>query len=252
RRVDPVHLPAGGRGDDHVERAAGTQRAVRQLGGEGRVPTVQPQLAQVPGQDEVAVRPVAVYGRDRLVRRLPRLVHHGTATARPVARTGPSLTRSPRNVVHAPGAGVPARIRRSTANAGSAQRTWTSSTVILGAMVTPSAGCGTADSAPASIPSRTSTSSRAPDTASRSSRSPEVSVGRTGSVCVPKTGPVSSPASSWKTDAPATSSPCSTACWTGAAPRHAGSSEKCRLTQPYRGMSSAAGGTSAPYATTGT
>ena len=32
----------------------------------------------------------------------------------------------------------------------------------------------------------------------------------------------------------------------GAAPRQAGSSEKCRLTQPCRGMSSAAGGTSAP------
>src|SRR5262249_50107506 len=32
--------------------------------------------------------------------------------------TGPSLRRSSRNMVHAPGAGVHARIRRSTANAG--------------------------------------------------------------------------------------------------------------------------------------
>ena len=36
-----------------------------------------------------------------------------------------------------------------------------------------------------------------------------------------------------------TSSPAMTACCTGAAPRQAGSSEKCRLTQPCRGMSSA-------------
>ena len=79
-----------------------------------------------------------------------------------------------------------------------------------------------------------------------------MSVGRTWSVTVPNTGPVSRPSSSWKTLAPVSSSPCSTACCTGAAPRHAGSSEKCRLIQPYLGMSRAAGGTSAPYATTGT
>ena len=36
------------------------------------------------------------------------------------------------------------------------------------------------------------------------------------------------------------------ACCTGAAPRQAGSSEKCRLTQPCRGMSSAGRGSSAP------
>ena len=34
--------------------------------------------------------------------------------------------------------------------------------------------------------------------------------------------------------------------WRGAAPRQAGSSEKCRFTQPCRGTSRAAGGTSAP------
>ena len=54
-----------------------------------------------------------------------------------------------------------------------------------------------------------------------------------------------------KVEAPVTSSPASSACCTGAAPRQAGSSEKCRLTQPCRGMSSAARGNSAPYATTG-
>src|SRR5512144_1511618 len=52
--------------------------------------------------------------------------------------------------------------------------------------------------------------------------------------------------------APVTSSPAMRARCTGAAPRQAGSSEKCRFTQPCAGRSSAAFGTSAPYATTGT
>src|SRR5829696_8573784 len=41
------------------------------------------------------------------------------------------------------------------------------------------------------------------------------------------------------------------ACCTGAAPRQAGSSEKCRLIHPYAGMSRTRCGSSAPYATTG-
>src|SRR5450759_2069774 len=64
-------------------------------------------------------------------------------------------------------------------------------------------------------------------------------------------GPVSRPASIRKVEAPVTSSPASTACWTGAAPRHAGSSEKCRFSQPYWGTSSTTAGSRAPYATTG-
>src|SRR3954451_10491373 len=51
--------------------------------------------------------------------------------------------------------------------------------------------------------------------------------------------------------APVTSSPCRMACWTGAAPRQAGRMEKCRLTQPRGGISSAACGSRAPYAVTG-
>ena len=49
-----------------------------------------------------------------------------------------------------------------------------------------------------------------------------------------------------KVDAPVTASPAMIACCTGAAPRQAGSSEKCRLIQPSRGMSSAAGGMRLP------
>ena len=54
-----------------------------------------------------------------------------------------------------------------------------------------------------------------------------------------------------KVDAPVTVSPAMMACCTGAAPRQAGRSEKCRLTQPSLGTSSAAGGRRLPYATTG-
>ena len=85
---------------------------------------------------------------------------------------------------------------------------------------------------PSSIASRVATSSPAPAVESRPSRSPLVSVGRTASVSVPKHGPVSRPSSMRNVVAPVISSPAMTACWTGAAPRQAGRSEKCRLIQP--------------------
>ena len=78
-----------------------------------------------------------------------------------------------------------------------------------------------------------------------------MSRGLIGSVSTPYTGPASSSRTIWKVVAPVRSSPCRMACCTGAAPRHAGSSEKCRLTQPCLGMSSAVCGSSAPYAVTG-
>ena len=86
----------------------------------------------------------------------------------------------------------------------------------------------------------------APATLSRASKSPAVSAGRTGSVSTPKTGPASSSFTMRNVVAPVMSSPCRIACWTGAAPRQAGSTEKCRLTQPCAGMSSAVCGSSAP------
>ena len=52
------------------------------------------------------------------------------------------MRRSPISV-QAPGLGVTARMRRSTTSAGRSQRTRACSTVTLGAMLTPSAGCGT-------------------------------------------------------------------------------------------------------------
>ena len=95
-------------------------------------------------------------------------------------RTGPSPSRSPRNVVQAPGSGVTDRTSRSTAAAGAAQSTCASATVIFGACETPSAGCGRGTSVPSAIPSSVATSSAAPERASRPSRSPAVSVGAIG------------------------------------------------------------------------
>ena len=188
----------------------------------------------------------------------------GTVAASPVAprpatppraadgtRSGPTLSRSPWRVVHAPGDGVQPRTWRSTTWAGRLHRTRASSVVSLGAWLTPSAGCGTGRSEPSARPSSVATRSPAPAWASRSRSAPAVSSGRTVSVSVPSTGPVSRPSSRTKVVAPVTSSPAMTARCTGAAPRHAGSSEKCRFTQPCTGTSSAARGTSAPYATTG-
>ena len=53
-----------------------------------------------------------------------------------------------------------------------------------------------------------------------------------------------------KVVAPVTVSPAAMAACTGAAPRQAGSSEKCRLTQPCSGTASSRSLSSAPYATT--
>jgi hypothetical protein len=160
--------------------------------------------------------------------------------------TGPSLMRCPAVVDQAPGAGVQARIRRSTAAAGWCQSTRASSTVIFGARETPSPGCSRASTVPSSMPSRVRTSSSAPPSASRCSRSPAVSRGRTASVITPNVGPASRAGTIRNVVAPVTSSPAHRACCTGAAPRHAGSSEKCRLTQPCTGMSRALRGSSAP------
>ena len=160
--------------------------------------------------------------------------------------TGHSFTVAPSHVVQAPGAGVHALISRSIASAGCFQLTLASSRRSLGARLTPWPGCGLASSSPDSIPSSVATSSSAPATLSRSSRSPAVSRSLMGSVTTPNTGPASSSATSLNVVAPVTSSPCRMACATGAAPRQAGSNEKCRLTQPHRGRSSAARGIRAP------
>ncbi|CFR97826.1 Uncharacterised protein [Mycobacterium tuberculosis] len=88
------------------------------------------------------------------------------------------------------------------------------------------------------MPSSVVDSSAAPDTASRLSRSPAVSVGWITSVTTPYIGPESRLGSIWNVVAPVIVSPAAMAACTGAAPRQAGSSEKCRLTQPCGGTAS--------------
>ena len=90
-------------------------------------------------------------------------------------RTGPSLSRSPSRVVQAPGAGRARADPAVDGDGGLGPVDPASSTVILGARLTPSAGCSRASRPPASIPSRVATSSPAPPSASRPSRSPAVS-----------------------------------------------------------------------------
>ena len=75
---------------------------------------------------------------------------------------------------------------------------------------------------------------------------PAVSVGRMRSVMTPYVGPASIAFTMRNVVAPVTSSPAQIACWTGAAPRHAGRQEKWRLTQPCGGMPSADSGSRAP------
>jgi hypothetical protein len=135
-------------------------------------------------------------------------------------------------VVHAPGAGVQARIRRSTATAGSVQSTRASSTVILGAKLTPSAAARGLEGA-VSMPSRVAQQ----PAAALGEPAEQVAggvVGRIRSVITPNVGPASSSLTMRNVVAPVTSSPAQIACCTGA-PAPGGQHEKCRLTQPCAG-----------------
>ncbi|SKT48290.1 Uncharacterised protein [Mycobacteroides abscessus subsp. abscessus] len=113
-------------------------------------------------------------------------------------------------------------------------------------MLTPSTACGTATNAPSSIPSIVDSSRPAPDSASLPSNAPAVSFGEIRSVTTPYTGPLSSAGSMRNVVAPVISSPAAIEACTGAAPRQAGSSEKCRFTQPSRGTASSSGLSRAP------
>ena len=119
----------------------------------------------------------------------------------------------------------------------------------LSACDTSSVDCGTGRSV--AMLATVWTSSDAPSCASASSSEPAVSSPAIVRVSVPNTGPVSKPASILNVEAPVTSSPAMIARCTGAAPRHCGSNEKCRLIQPCSGMPSISAGTRPPYATTG-
>ena len=154
--------------------------------------------------------------------------------------SGPSLSRSPAYVVQAPGAGVQARTCRSIAAAG-----WRpvdprvvdgdlgGERDVVGRLRTRlERAVGDAveggDEQAGARPRRAGRAGRRRCRAAGSSRSSR-----------PNVGPASSSWTIRNVVAPVTSSPAQIERCTGAAPRQAGSSEKCRLTQPWGGMSSA-------------
>ena len=114
-----------------------------------------------------------------------------------------------------------------------------SSTVIFGARRDPVRLLRHGPGVPSSIASSTATSSPAPATASRAERSRGVARADR-SVSVPKTGPVSRPASSWNTVAPVNSSPCQIACCTGRRAPPGGQQREVQVHPAVPGMSSAA------------
>ena len=151
-----------------------------------------------------------------------------SSLASPLSAINPSANSS----VQAPGCGVHARIWRSMASAGSAQLMRASSTVILCAYSKPSAGCGVNTAVPLPTAARASTYMGAPSSAKRASSSPEVSRPVSSMVNEAIIGPSSKPSPTLNTSAPVVGSPFQIARWAGAAPRHFGRLEKCRLYQP--------------------
>ena len=318
---------ACGEGDDLVVVALHAQRAVRELGRERGIRSVEAGTADARRQQQVGVRLVVTHGlehlecdeargRDALVARRPgcgaptspvataragaaavgpliappcrRGPRHATSrprtspcvppaaraparavpfrcptsSRRPSSRSSPgasgsepdaatsssTFSRWSSRVVHAPGSGVTPRNRLRTTWAGAVKSSRASSMPSLGANVG-SPCCGDAAAVPPAMASTTPASRSAPSIASSSSSRPAVASGAISSERVAYTSPASSSGTSRNTDAPVRASPAMSACCTGAAPRHAGSSEKCRLIQPWRGVESSGSRTRPPYAT---
>ena len=157
---------------------------------------------------------------------------------------GPIFTRSPRKVVHAPGDGVQPRICRSTARPGRDHRTRASSTSILGASETP----------PRSEARGSGCRPRCRRGWRRAGH-PATPAGRGAPGCVRRPDRLGHDAEDGTGVQPGLEQE-------GRGPgdlvaghdrvlhrgsaRQAGSSEKCRLTHPWPGISSAGDGTSAP------
>ena len=152
----------------------------------------------------------------------------GRAGSRPAAsstRPARGCSRGPAGRPRAPGAtSAPARPRPRSSARGS-HRPWTAD--------------GAEDAVLEGVERRTS--SPAPATASRPSRSPAVSRGPDRLGEEPEHRARVQARLEPERRGAGTSSPAMIACCTGAAPRQAGSTEKCRLTQPWGGTSSSAG-----------
>ena len=158
----------------------------------------------------------------------------GSGAASGASATSSTLSRWSSSVVQAPGSGVTPRKRSRTASAGAAQSRRASSMPSFGANVG-SPSCVVAVAVPAAIrrplrPAGRRRRRRARRAAYRPWRPARsgcermrVHVARVELGHEPEHG------------CPGRASPAISACCTGAAPRHAGSSEKCRLIQPCTG-----------------
>ncbi len=169
----------------------------------------------------------------------------GAASRAGAASSTLSTASEPMIVVKAPGSGVTPRTRACTASTGESQWMRASSRTSFGASVT-SPSCGRATAVPAASSSTTRAVRAAPELLRLSSSAPAVRWAPIGSSRRAYQSPSSRPSVSWKTVAPVRSSPAMIARCTGAAPRQAGSSEKCRLIQPSRGHCSSGSRTRPP------
>ena len=158
-------------------------------------------------------------------------------------RNGSSPTK-----VKAAGQGSNARTRRSRSRASPDQSRRASALRMRGARVAADSSWGRGAIRPVARPAIASPSASAPMPASRSVRVPAVSSGRIGHARARRMSPVSIPSSIRMIVAPVSESPASSACCTGAAPRHRGSSDAWTLMHPEGGMARTSGGRMSPYA----
>jgi len=149
-----------------------------------------------------------------------------------------------------PGRGVAARMRRRTCVAGCARSMRPKSRASLGACVTRARSWGVQCARPASICSTAATSASPASAASRDASSPAVSSGAIAISRTRHTSPASISFTTRMTEMPVRSSPASSACSIGAAPRQRGKRLACALIIPWRGSSRTLFGMNCPNATT--
>ena len=174
--------------------------------------------------------------------RMPRLSARSTSPGCPVPASAGAgcaanrLMSPPRSAVKARGSGHMARTRRQTSWAGLEKSTRQSSFLIFLQKVTPSSPCGVSTAVPLSTFLSASTIASAPRAESSARSSPAV-FSPTGTRRESSMSPLSSPSSVRMTVTPVYSSPASTACCTGDAPRQRGNRDAWMLYTP-RGKAS--------------
>ena len=161
-------------------------------------------------------------------------------------RLSSTLMRLPSCSNHATGHGFMPRTQLWMWAASCVKSNCAISLVSGGAFVACVSSCFCGVNSPASIFSSAVTSVLAPTALTRSNSSPLVSSGSMAIGSTSKMSPVSSPSSSCMMVTPVPASPFSTDHWMGAEPRYFGSSETCKLMQPYLAVCKSCGGMMQP------